>query len=859
MPTPSRDLKSYFAALTLAVFLAPPSRAASFSVSNSSGSTAGSLQQAILDSNAAGGANTIGWTAATGGALNLTSPLQAINDGTTVSVSVASSAVTISGPYNLTVGGAVTLDNASATQPWTVAAVVDGAGSLIKTGAGTLALTGGNTYSGGTTINAGIVNINSASSLGSGALIFNGGTLQTASTVTFANAITLNAGGGTIDTLGNASTLSGVISGVGSLTNASTATLILTGVNTYQGGTILNAGLLQISQDSALGAGAVTFNGGALQFAANYAAARAMTLAGAGTVDTNGYDAALSGVIGGAGALTKTGLGTLTLSGANTYGGGTTVNAGVLALGANNALGTGGLTVASGGTLAMSGFTQAAASFSGPGTTRLTLQPGVTNMTVAGNANLTGGTLVLAPPANQLLAAGQTYKPFTFGSNAGSTQFATIVSPAAFSFTPTYNAGDLTLTAVAVPFARVAATANQSEIGGSLEAMRSAPAGDQATVLGSLYAMDAAHLQAALDLIGPISLASMQGVGLAASGVQAASVGQRMNALADGSGHGGYANYSVSGRSSYPGVLVAAAGAGDEAGAWAPRDSGTGSPWGFFTSGAVTTGKLAEASGPSGLQPGYVFNSGGLTAGADYRFDEHFTAGGTLGYLRGHASINQDGGGTVDDDSARYGVYAVAVAGDFHAKGSVGGAADFFKTARGISFGGISRTAAARPTGNEFNSSVSADYDLRTSRWGIFTPFAGLDYDRLMIGRFTESGAGALNLDVAPQTAQSLRSNVGLKYSQKLATDAHTYLPYVRLGWRHELDNQSRPITAQFATGVGSPFTVSTGDTARDGTILGTGISMDLGRQTTARLDYTGDFRSHFRESVVNAGVRYAF
>lgn len=74
--------------------------------------------------------------------------------------------------------------------------------SLIKTGAGTLFLTGSNSYSGGTTINAGTLSIDADSRLGStaGALIINGGTLDfTASSFTTSRDMTLTAAGATID------------------------------------------------------------------------------------------------------------------------------------------------------------------------------------------------------------------------------------------------------------------------------------------------------------------------------------------------------------------------------------------------------------------------------------------------------------------------------------------------------------------------------------------------------------------------------------------------------------------------------------------------------------------------------------
>jgi len=57
---------------------------------------------------------------------------------------------------------------------------ITGTGSLVKSGSGTLTLSGTNSYSGGTTINAGGITISSASNIGSGAI-----TMEAAATLTF--------------------------------------------------------------------------------------------------------------------------------------------------------------------------------------------------------------------------------------------------------------------------------------------------------------------------------------------------------------------------------------------------------------------------------------------------------------------------------------------------------------------------------------------------------------------------------------------------------------------------------------------------------------------------------------------------
>ena len=143
------------------------------------------------------------------------------------------------GPVALSGAGARTLNLTGSDTSGDVlaASLADngGATALAKAGAGTWILTGTNSYSGGTTIHNGILQVDqggTTGTLGTGPVVDN-------ATVDFDRANTL--------TVGSA------ISGTGSLIDNGTGTLILTGNNSYIGGTTVNNGILQVGNGGASG------------------------------------------------------------------------------------------------------------------------------------------------------------------------------------------------------------------------------------------------------------------------------------------------------------------------------------------------------------------------------------------------------------------------------------------------------------------------------------------------------------------------------------------------------------------------------------------------------------------------------
>jgi outer membrane autotransporter protein len=135
---------------------------------------------------------------------------------------------------------------------------LSGTGAVEKDGAGTLTLApaaaGGNSYSGGTTVNAGTLAIGADSALGAptGGLTLDGRTLRLNNALELAatRLIALGAAGGVIDTQGFDTSVAQGISGAGSLTKLGTGQLLLQAPTTFTGGTTISAGTLAVGDIS---------------------------------------------------------------------------------------------------------------------------------------------------------------------------------------------------------------------------------------------------------------------------------------------------------------------------------------------------------------------------------------------------------------------------------------------------------------------------------------------------------------------------------------------------------------------------------------------------------------------------------
>ncbi|HEY1921479.1 MAG TPA: autotransporter-associated beta strand repeat-containing protein, partial [Tepidisphaeraceae bacterium] len=258
-----------------------------------------------------------------------------------------------------------TITAASGTQ--TINTPISGAFAILKDGAGTVIFGGANTYTGITSIEAGVLQLGTALAL-----------RNTNVDVNVDNGLNVNGFNATLGGLSGSGNVNlgsqtltvgydnqnaeyaGVLSGTGQITKLGLGIWTLDAANTFSGGMVISGGEVSVSADTGLGAagGSISLNGGTLQVTGTTFNSTPRTISmtsfggGFDITDPNNTFTVSQNLSGG--LLSKLGAGTLVLSGTNTQSG-LTLNGGTVSAASAANLGSGAIKFAATSTLNITG------------------------------------------------------------------------------------------------------------------------------------------------------------------------------------------------------------------------------------------------------------------------------------------------------------------------------------------------------------------------------------------------------------------------------------------------------------------------------------------------------------------------
>lgn len=452
---------------------------------------------------------------------------------------------------------------------------------------------------------------------------------------------------------------------------------------------------------------------------------------------------------------------------------------------------------------------------------------------VTGNARLAGGLQVIGQSGT--FAPRKTYTLVTTtGGLSGAYQ--SVVSTLPFLIpTLSYDANNAYLTLQVGGFAQAALTANQASVAAVLDSTAPNATGDYAAVVGALSTLSTQQGQTVMNAISGQNYS-----GFSSSMVQGTQL--FLSNFAGQAGGGG--SLGGSGR-------VALAEACDVA-----CDTTSPALWGAWGGALGGLGAISNGGSNSGA---LTYNVTGFAGGLDRLVAQGLRIGATVGYQNGNQWV-AGFSGSGNSNTFQAGLYANYSEGKVYADAIAGYAYSANQMWRSIAIPGLApRTAYGLTGANQVYGQVETGYrfDLGGLAEAFVTPFVRLQAYTGTQNAFTETGAGSLNLSVAQQTTNSLRTVLGAQLGGSMDLGWRDRLAMkVRLGWSHEYADTARPVTASFAGAPVAPFTTYGVAPQRDGVVLGLAATTAVAEGMNVYARYEGEVSGQDNAHAFSVGVR---
>ncbi|MES2310349.1 MAG: autotransporter domain-containing protein [Verrucomicrobiota bacterium] len=247
---------------------------------------------------------------------------------------------------------------------------------------------------------------------------------------------------------------------------------------------------------------------------------------------------------------------------------------------------------------------------------------------------------------------------------------------------------------------------------------------------------------------------------------------------------------------------------------------------GFFVN---TTGSYSEVDTDQN-RIGFENRLGGVTAGYDREITSPLTVGAFAS--QGYADTQLNGGGNIESNSGRLGVYGGYHLGGIYFNTSLSGGLTSFDTKRKIGF--LGETAEGSTQGYDLGGQVNTGVDFQMGKW-VWGPTGKIDYGYQMMDQFREHGSAA-RLQVDNQNTTQLETGLGMRVSRPFDYKGWKWIPEIHLLGSYQWYEPGK-IRARFDAG-GDSFTIRPESAGQVMIIPGTGLSLYLDERNSLNFSY---------------------
>ncbi len=395
---------------------------------------------------------------------------------------------------------------------------------------------------------------------------------------------------------------------------------------------------------------------------------------------------------------------------------------------------------------------------------------------------------------------------------------------------------------------------------------------DQCQALASAAASHPDQVANALNQMLPHDALIQTNASVLITTAQFDNIKARLAALRSGSGSdhfGGLAFSTPDGSVPFGSLTQAALGLDDKP---VDKKQGVGDGfdrWGFFATGSFGNG----SADPRSVTPGYGFHTGGLTAGVDYRFNDHAIFGVSAGYANYSSNVDNVGGG-LDTHGWNLSAYSSFFRQDnWYLDGVLTYGNNSYDIRRRIIYtlttaigtDTVNQTATSSSSGNTFAGAFTLGRDFSKGQLS-FGPYLRGIYTHTDFGSYQEvlqsdqSGNG-LGLVIGSRSTQNISSVLGAKINYASSQSWGVLMPHAEFEWEHDFEDNPDSINAHFLQDpTATPFQLRGDSIDTNFFRLGLGLSFQFTHGRSGFIYYEKTLGlSNITQNNISLGFRMEF